>query len=358
MAPSRMRAVSDRARRIWFGDGILPAVGRAALTVPGAIFSGIVAARNALYDRGVLRAYDPSIPAISVGNVTVGGTGKTPIAAEIARRMVARGARPAILLRGVGGDEPVVHRALVPEAIVIPDPDRVRGAQRARTEGADVVVLDDAFQHRRIDRVADIVLIAAEDARHPARLLPAGPYREPMSALKRAALVVITRKRASDEDVDRAVARVNDGSPGVPIAVARFTLAGLRGISARKPLSTLGGKPVLAIAGVGDPESFAAQLRNAGADVTLAAFGDHHAYTAGDAVRLAGRVSPGGMAVCTLKDFVKLSILWPASAAPLWYASQGVHIERGDDTLEALIDRALALRASDKSPARRPPAAS
>lgn len=349
--------MSEPVRYLWFGNGVLPAIGRAVLAIPSAIFAGAVAARNALYDRGAFASHAPPIPAIAVGNLTVGGTGKTPIAAEIARRMAARGARPAILLRGVGGDEPVVHRALVPDAVVIADPDRVRGARRAQAQGADVAVLDDGFQHRRIARVADIVLVAAETASHAARMIPAGPYREPLSAVRRAALVVITRKQASDVDVEHAIARVNDASPGVPIAVARFSLSGLRGISAREPLATLRGRSVLAIAGVGDPESFAAQLGNAGAQVTLATFGDHHAYTANDAARLAARVPPDGIAVCTLKDFVKLSILWPAGATPLWYASQGVHIERGDDTLDALIDRALALRTSDTSPARRSPAA-
>ena len=352
-----MRAVSDPARRIWFGDGIGAALARAALAIPSVLFTGVVAARNALYDRGVLPTHPSALPGLAIGNVTVGGTGKTPIAAEVARRMAARGARPAILLRGVGGDEPVVHRALVPAAIVIADPDRVRGAERARAAGADIAVLDDAFQHRRIARVADIVLMAAEDAGHPVRLLPAGPYRESLSSLRRAALVVITRKRASQEDVDRAVARANDASPGVPTAVARFSLTGLRGISAREPLTSVQGKPVLAIAGIGDPESFAAQLRSAGADVTLARFTDHHAYTAEDVARLARMVPPDGIAVCTLKDFVKLSKRWPADAAPLWYASQGVHIERGEDTLDALIDRALALRTTDTTTARRSPAA-
>ena len=352
-----MRAVSDSARRIWFGDGMLAAMARAALAIPSAVFAGVVAARNAMYDRGVLPTHASPLPGIAIGNVTVGGTGKTPIAGEVARRMAARGARPAILLRGVGGDEAVVHRALVPAAIVIADPDRVRGAERARAAGADIAVLDDAFQHRRIARAADIVLMAAEDAGHPVRLLPAGPYREPLPSLRRAALVVITRKRASDEDVERAVARANDASPGVPVAIVRFSLTGLRGISAREPLTNVQGKPVLAIAGIGDPESFAAQLRNAGADVTLARFADHHPYTAEDGARLAAQVPADGIAVCTLKDFVKLSKRWPVDAAPLWYASQGVHIERGEATLDALIDRALALRTTDTTTARRSPAA-
>src|SRR5205814_911494 len=132
-------------------------------------------------------------------------------------------ARVAIVLRGYGGgDESQVHRLLNPGLPVIALADRVVGVHMAKAANAQVVVLDDAFQHRRISRVADVVLISAEQMMRPVRLLPAGPWREPLVSARRANLIVVTAKTASATETRRVVDRVAAAAPGVPVAVVRL----------------------------------------------------------------------------------------------------------------------------------------
>src|SRR5687768_17614484 len=168
--------------RVWFGSGPGSTVARAALYPAELAYALVVNARGALYDRGVLTSRRPALPVLSIGNLTVGGTGKTPIAAWAAAQLLLGGGHPAIVLRGYGGDEPLVHARLNPEVPVVATPHRVAGVLATRERGADVVVLDDAFQHRRIRRHADWVLVSADRWTHRRpHLLPAGPWREPLS---------------------------------------------------------------------------------------------------------------------------------------------------------------------------------
>src|SRR5437763_2660867 len=163
--------------RVWFGDDLLARAARAAL-LPGEILYGAaVGVRKALYDSGVLTTYKPALPTVSVGNLTVGGTGKTPVAAWIATELVDRGIQPAIVLRGYGEDEPLVHARLNPSVPIVVAPDRVDGVRMARDAGANVAVLDDAFQHRQVSRDVDLVLVSADRWSPAPRLLPAGPFR-------------------------------------------------------------------------------------------------------------------------------------------------------------------------------------
>lgn len=332
--------------RVWHGRGLIPALTRTALAPLEVLYRGITSVRGALYDRGVLRAHELGLPAVSVGNLSVGGTGKTPVAAWIAGELVRRGATPAILLRGYGADESLVHAALNPGMRVIASADRVRGAERARAAGADVLVLDDAFQHRRARRRADVVLISADawDGRH--RLLPAGPWREPLSALARATLVVVTRKAATAEDSAAVVAAIAAAVRGSTIARVYLAPADLcvPGNTSRRSFATLRDTTVLAVSAIGDPHAFARQLTAAGARVTPAIFPDHHAFTRADAEQLARRAAGMQLVVCTLKDAVKLSSLWPREAPPLWYVSQLVVVERGEREIAGLLDDVVRAR--------------
>ncbi|MBW8771569.1 MAG: tetraacyldisaccharide 4'-kinase, partial [Gemmatimonadetes bacterium] len=155
--------------RIWF-DGSAPArAARLVLAPPSWLYASIVRMRGALYDRNLLlHVHRAALPVLSIGNLSVGGTGKTPLAAWAAKRLLASGATPAVLLRGYGDDEPLVHAALNPDVPVIADPDRVAGARKALAAGADCAILDDGFQHRRLARVADWVLVSAEQPPEPA----------------------------------------------------------------------------------------------------------------------------------------------------------------------------------------------
>ena len=223
------------------------------------------------------------------------------------------------------------------------------GIARAAAAGvsADLAVLDDAFQHRRAARAADLVLVSAD--RWPARprLLPAGPFREPLGALRRASLVVITRKAAGAEEVARVRAAVAAAVPGVPMAVIRLALGALRDAAgAERPLASLRGAAVLASSAVGDPRAVEAQLAAAGAVVRARAFSDHHAFTAADAASLAASMPRGEIALCTLKDFVKLAPRWPRQAPPFWYVSLDATVEEGRDAIDGLIAALLRARAT------------
>lgn len=336
--------------RIWYGDRPAAKLARALLLPATGLYAAITAIRGAAYDRGILRSHGLALPAISVGNVTVGGTGKTPVAAWLAGELLRRGARPAIVLRGYGDDEPAVHSRLNPEAIVIANPDRVAGVADAASRGADLAVLDDAFQHRRARRDADVVLVSADRWPASGSVLPAGPFREPLSALGRASLVIVTRKAAPAADAARIEAKVHRIAPGVPTARVHLSPDQLVDVAsgARRDLSALAGRPVVAVCGVGDPAAFAAQLAEAGAAVRLRAFPDHHAFDAADVrsiVQDAERIGrEGGAVVCTLKDAVKLAPQWPTGGPALSYVSQHVILESGHEALDQLLTSVLLAR--------------
>lgn len=348
-----MADLTSLAERVWYADDALARSARGVLAPLAAAYGGVVRARGVLFDRGVLQAHRLALPALSVGNVTVGGTGKTPVASWLAARLRDGGARPAIVLRGYGGDEPLVHARLVPDVPVVVDADRVRGAETAARAGADVVVLDDAFQHRRARRDADIVLVSAEHATRDVRLLPAGPYREPLAALRRASLVVVTRKSADAGRGEAALRLVAAAAPDVPRASVALCLDRLHrwdsADSSHEPervsLDVLRDADVVAVAAIGDPSAFFGQLRALGARVDGVAFPDHHAFGPSDVALLARRARDAEWVVCTLKDAVKLGPAWPRLAPPLWYVSQRVAQETGGDALNRVLARVLSARA-------------
>lgn len=360
-----MRDRAALAERIWLGaDGVARAA-RALLLPAERLFGGVVGARDVLYDAGWLRSHDVALPAISVGNLTVGGTGKTPIAAWIASELLIRGMQPAIVLRGYGDDEPLVHKILNPSIPIVLNADRVAGVAEAARRGADIAVLDDAFQHRRARRRADLVLISADRWTGEERLLPAGPWREPLSAVRRASLAVVTRKAAGAAAVDAVYHRLSEVAPAVPrVAIhlapdvlvhaaplpstdassatsatsAERKASGAGVGAATRPLESLAGRSVHAILSIADPTAFVGQLEALGARVRCSVFPDHHVFTAREIAELLQRVDTSETVVCTLKDAVKLAPLWPRLGPGLWYVSQRVVVERGIGGLEHILD--------------------
>jgi len=309
------------ARRTWAGETAPDRVLRAALAPAAAAYGVVTAVRNRLYDAGWLAARRVPAQVLSVGNIAVGGTGKTPAALWLAEALAARGRRVGIVARGYrkrrrgvvvvgeagrvlvdaadGGDEAVLlaHRFSGP---VVTGERRAEAAAVACARFAlDTVVLDDGFQHRALARDADLVLV---DATAPARLLPAGPLREPPAALARA----------------RALLAVDGPVPagGVPAFRARLVPTGLvrAGEWRVEPLAALAGTEVVAVAGVARPERFTATLAGAGARVRqLVRFPDHHRYGAADADAIR-RAAGDALVVTTEKDLVKLE-RFPALAA-------------------------------------------
>jgi tetraacyldisaccharide 4'-kinase len=334
--------VRDLVERVWFGDGVLARVARAALIPTEVLYRASIGVREALFDTGMLASHDPVLPAVSVGNVTVGGTGKTPVSAWIATELIERGARPAIVLRGYGDDEPLVHARLNPTVPVIVAADRVQGIALARDAGATIAVLDDAFQHRQVSREADVVLVSADRWSPTPRLLPAGPLREPLAGLRRATIIVVTRKAATNAVVDAVNQSLAAIAPRVPRSTIRLEADELRSASAaedlRRPMSDVSGRDVRILTAIGDPLSFTRQIELLGGRVTAEIYPDHHHFQPREVARFIGSIPVDGLAICTLKDAVKLADRWPREAPTLWYVSQRVSVERGVGGIEHILD--------------------
>jgi tetraacyldisaccharide 4'-kinase len=315
---------------------------RAALLAPAALYRLAVGVRNAVYDVGLLRSRPLPVPSLGVGNIAVGGVGKTPVAAYLAGNLARRGARPGILLRGYrGGEEAQEHRARTPEAVVVADPDRRRGAAEAVRAGAEVLVLDDCLQRRDLELDVMLAVVAAETAGDRMWPLPAGPWREGLGALGRCDGVVVTYKTVP-ADVAAAVARrlapLTRTGLGVAAGLEIARLVPLEGGAVRAG-AWLHGRDVVALCGIGEPGLFRSQLEGLGARVRVAAFGDHHRYVPTDLVAVFAASGPDGLVVTTAKDAVKLRPVWPAAAPPCFVAELDVHVMYGADPLARLLDR-------------------
>ena len=328
------------SRFLWRSRSPASRLARVVLLPLSALYALVMAGRAALYRWGVLAARRLPLPTVAVGNRAVGGAGKTPVAAWIAGFYAARGRSPAVLLRGYGGDEPRVHERLVPGAIVVADPDRVAGAARALAAGADVLVLDDAYQTLGVGRDLNVALVSAENTRHVRWLLPAGPWREGSGALARADAFIVTRKRASLEEAQRVAAALASRWPGRPVAIAHLAPAHLEGmLSGRsQTLASLSGHQVVAVAGIADPESYAVQVRATGASVQLLAYQDHHPYGEADLERLVRLAGAADYVVVTEKDAVKLRHRWPADVREPLVAVLTVRWESGGDAIVRCLE--------------------
>lgn len=335
-APDRSGAPGV-VERLW--DGRLGPLGSVlgVLLIPAELaFRAIVAIRGAAYRTGLLPTHPAPAPAISVGNLTVGGTGKTPLVRWITEHLVEHGRTPGILHGGYSDDEPALHRRWFPSLPVVAERDRRAGAERAVAAGADVLVLDDAFQHRRLGRALDLVVVSAESWTSSPRLLPRGPYREPLKALDRADLVVVTRRRAGSDDAAQ-VARSVRSHCDAPVAVARLAPGGwLTGDGAPRDGAPSRG---VAVAGIGRPASFFDQVARSGVTLTdTLAFRDHHEYGPEDAARIR-EAAGGGAVVTTAKDAVKLGPLLPD--ADLWVQDQAVIFEEGERSVKEALEEAV-----------------
>ena len=315
---------------------------RALLLLPAGVYRAGVGLRNAAYDHGLLRSWPLPRPSLGVGNVAVGGVGKTPVAAFLAQELARRGAKPGILLRGYrGGDEAEEHRERTPGAVVVADPDRRRGAVQAVAAGAEVLVLDDCLQRRDVRPDAMLAVVAAGTAADRMWPLPAGPWREGLSALGRCDGVVVTYKTAGADAAAVTARRLASRTrTGLGVA-AGLEIARLVPLAGGTPLaaSCLRGRDVVAVCGIGEPALFGSQLERLGARVRLVAFGDHHRYLASDVTAATAVGGPDALVVTTAKDAVKLRPVWPESARACLVAELEVRVTCGADELARLLDR-------------------
>jgi tetraacyldisaccharide 4'-kinase len=332
------------AHWVW-GNAPGPRVARIPLIPLSLLSDATMRLRAVAYRQGWLAIERLPLPTVAIGNLSVGGTGKTPLAAWIAEHYVARGRKPGILLRGYGGDEPLVHQRLVPGAVVVADPNRGAGARRAAAAGAQVLVLDDAFQLLRVARDVNIVVISAESTEGSPWTLPAGPWREGRHALTRADCVVVTRKRAARDAAGAVADALSARRPERSVSVAHLALERFDGLQSgtSHPAAVVQGRRVTAAAGIADPQSFAAQLRALGASVQLLVYQDHHPYSPEDLERLVRASVEADYVVVTEKDAVKLRGRWPREAPEPLVAALTVRWERNGRQLEQVLDAALQL---------------
>lgn len=294
------------------------------------VYAAAVSRRNRRFDagRGVVR-FDRAV--ISIGNLSVGGTGKTPMVAHVVALLLAAGRRPCIAMRGYGAsrradglsDEAALNQERFPGVPIVAQPARAEGLMRLfgtpEGEAVDVVVLDDGFQHRRIARDLDVVLVDAT-REFPGRLLPAGWMREPASSLARGHWAVVTHAESVTaervEDLKRSIAAA---APSVRIGVARHEWERLAvsepGGESVEPVAWLRGKRVLAVCAIGNPAAFMAGARAAGAEVTPMVLRDHDPYERRTVLNIAFRAAKHDAIVTTEKDWTKLREAGPMRLA-------------------------------------------
>lgn len=329
------------------GENAPPRWAVPALWVGGAAFAVGAGLRRAGYDAGLLPVHRVPVPVLSVGNLAVGGTGKTPFTLLVLARLAALGHRPVVVSRGYraasgprplvltpsstaaeAGDEPVLLARR--GATVVVDPDRVRGAARAAELGASVVVLDDGFSHRRLARDLDVVLLDA--ARPFGRLLPAGPLREPPAALARAHLVVLNQGAASTPPP----------APPLPCPAVRVRVVPEGVGPAAGPWASpeaLRGVQVALLSAIARPRRLAESVTALGATVVHMDAHPDHAPLVDAAVQAfvaAARAAGAARLLTTEKDATRLS---PEALAQLEILRVGHQVLEGEDHLSAALAR-------------------
>lgn len=312
--------------------------------------------RNGCYNRRWKTVHRAAVPVISVGNLSLGGTGKTPLVEYVARFYREIGIRVAVLSRGYGArpgrdernDEAMILEENLPDVPHYQDPDRVSSAARAVEESeSELLVLDDGFQHRRLHRELDVVVIDATRPPSGDYLFPRGTLREPADGLHRAGAIVLTRcDQVSQRDLDAIHGWLDRRAPGKPIAATEHRPIELLGGAEPEPVESLRGRAVGAFCGIGNPAGFRRTLEGLGTRVVdLRAFRDHHGYSRADVedlARWAAGLPADALVLTTQKDWVKLRI-GELAGRPLRAVRIGLAFRQGqrefDEALRRVVHR-------------------
>jgi tetraacyldisaccharide 4'-kinase len=354
------RVISGEAR----GPG--PMLLRGLLNGGEFFYSSAVRTRNFLYDRKILKSHQLPVPVISVGNITAGGTGKTPIVRYLATSLTQRGMQPAILMRGykrsrsgISDEQSLLADQLSELKIPVhANPDRVAGGRELMQKypQTDVIVLDDGFQHRRLMRAYNIILIDATNPFGFGHVHPRGLLREPLSRLWGLGVftaIILTRcEQVSEEALEAILGQLQSLSPSSHQFCASFIHNGFRNRSpASAPpdmqLNAAKSCPIFLVAGIANPKPLADALKTAGADVRGHWWlPDHHDYTQSDLIELRRRAKESGAStiITTEKDWVKIKSLPSAGdkTMPIWRLDLDVRIDSRGESDEKLLWDALA----------------
>ena len=310
--------------------------------------------RNRRYDRDRRRIHRVGVPVVSVGNLTLGGTGKTPMVKWLARWFAERGVRVAIVSRGYGAsagkhnDEALELNRSLPDVPHVQDPDRVAGARRAIEEfSCQLVLLDDGYQHRRLARDLDIVLLDALEPFGYDHVFPRGTLREPVAGLQRAQAVCLSRADViSAAEREKIRRRVADIAPQAAWCELLHAASGLMNSTDEwRPLEVLAGRRVVAFCGIGNPAGFRHTLSTTGCKIAAwQAFPDHHQYSAADLAALSEIVNScqAEIVVCTQKDLVKIP-QQEIAGVPLWAVAIEMQFLDGQGSVETLLKRFIGL---------------
>jgi tetraacyldisaccharide 4'-kinase len=328
--------------------GLWPSLQRGGLCLASVPYGWGMGLRNRLYEYGWKRGHRASVAVVSIGNLTLGGTGKTPCVEYVARLYREQDLRVAILSRGYGSSEGRNDEALVLEEN-LPDVPHLQGADRVGLATtaveeleSEILILDDGFQHRRLQRDLDLVLVDATNPWGHGYLFPRGLLREPLRSLERADLVLLTRCDQVDERMRMRIQEtIASHARNVPVARTTHRPTELRNSEQNTAcLETLKTRSVVAFCGIGNPHAFRQTLADLGAAVSdFRIFPDHHAYTRADVEDLRGWAegqANESVVVTTQKDLVKLRLAQLGGRA-LWALRICLHVEAGQELLHGKL---------------------
>ena len=339
------------------------------------LFAFVVSVRYLLYKAGILRRYPLGIQVISIGNVTAGGTGKTPVTELFARTLAAKGRKVAILSRGyrrkeaswwqrmftqvidpplvvsdgkrvrldsaVGGDEPYMLASNLPGVAVVVDRDRVKAGRYAiKRLGCDTIILDDGFQYQRLKHSVEVVLVDATNPFGNGNMLPRGILREPVRHLKRADIIFLTKCRG---DVSETIAEIRKYNKKAEIVKCSHSPKVLKDVWSREefPLSWLEGKTVCTLSGIASPKGFENSLRHLGAKVVWCErYADHHRYDSSEILYALNRTADMGSdaLVTTEKDAVRFPRFETVPVKCL-YLRIAIDILDGVENFKKMVDK-------------------
>jgi len=339
------------------------------------IFAAVVSLRRFLYKTGIKRRHPVGVQVISIGNITAGGTGKTPVTELLSRTLAAEGRKVAVLSRGyrrkeaplfkrlftdaimpplvvsdgrrvlldsaTAGDEPYMLASNLPGVAVIVDRDRVKAAKYAlKRFGCDTIVLDDGFQYQRLKHTTDILLVDSTNPFGNGNMLPRGILREPARRLKLADVIFLTKCRGNEDEVEKEVRKYNRTAD---IVKCRHAPVSLKDVWSREEfdLSWLKGKTLCTLSGIASPKGFENSLRRLGAKVVWCdRYADHHRYDPSEILYALNRTADMGAdaLVTTEKDAVRFP-RFETSPVKCLYMRIAIEITGGEEHFSSLVDR-------------------